>query len=110
MCLSQRSEDYERLYSNNGGKAYGSGVFSLLHFLHLTGEGSGSKFHTTGQTGLRARPHSGRSGTIILQAKGSHEHGLCDPGWPKLREPGLEVAVDGIIRAFEKHPEGLPAS
>jgi hypothetical protein len=110
MCLSQRSEDYEELCGNNGGKDCGSGVFSLLHFLNFTRDGSGNELPQTQQTGLQERPYSIRPGNIILQEKGSHEPGLCDPGWPKLREPGLEAAVDGLIRAFEKHIEGLPGN
>lgn len=110
MNLSQRSEDYEELCGNNGGKDCGSGVFSLLHFLHFTRDHSGNEFPQTQQTGLRETPHSIRPVNIILQEKGSYETGLCDPGWPSLREPGLEAAVNEIIKAFEKHPEGLPGN
>jgi hypothetical protein len=110
MCLSQRSEEYQGLCSDNGGKACGASVLSLLHFLHFTRDHSGNEFPQIRQTGLQERPHSIRPGNIILQEKGSYEPGLCDPGRPKLREPGLEAAVNEIIKAFEKHPEGLPGN
>lgn len=110
MCISQELQERGPLCSDNDGSACESVVSSLLTCLRDTVAECDSELHRPRKTGVGHISQIGRSQLSIARVMAGDELDRYEPEWSKLRDPGLEAAVDRIIMAMEKRPPGLSES
>ena len=110
MCISQEPEERGPLCNDNDGSAGGAVFSSLPTSLTYTGVECDSEFHRPRKTGVGCMSQTSRSQLPIVRMMDNNELDQYEPGWSKLRDPGLEAAVDRLVLGIEKRLPGLSES